>query len=81
MKTLLIAIIMFLFSGFYADPVMVDNVENEIVSFVDLPGNVWEWEKEKTETEYTEKETCLLIMYDRKTEDKTDDLIICVLRK
>lgn len=81
MKTLLIAIIMFLFSGFYADPVIVDIVENDIISFVDLPGNIWEWEKEETETEYTEKETCLLIMYDMRTEQKEDDIIICVLRK
>lgn len=81
MKTLLIAIIMFLFSGFYADPVIVDSTENNIVSFVDLPGNVWEWEKEKTEAGYTEGETCMLIMYDMRTEQKEDDIIICVLRK
>jgi len=57
----------------YIKNAVVDSVEENIVIFKDSEGNLWSWEKEETEKEYTPNEKVKLIMYTNWTDNNSFD--------
>ena len=62
-------------SNTYTREVVVDSIENNIVTFIDTTGNMWEWEAREDEN-YKEGQEVKLIMNNMDTTDITDDTIV-----
>lgn len=62
-------------SNTYTRDVVIDSIENNIVTFIDTTGNMWEWEAREGET-YKEGQEVKLIMNNMDTTDITDDTIV-----
>lgn len=69
-----------IFEHNYTRPAEVKSVDNEVVSFVDDWGLVWEWELEEGE-HFTKGEKVELKMNDNCTTKATDDIITRVVIK
>ena len=61
----------------YVRDAKVDKVENNIVTFLDHTGNLWEWKIEDDEN-YCKNQEVRLIMNNMDTPDISDDTIVKV---